>query len=85
MCGMSLKEVNKMFGHTNEVMCMCISKDGRWLASASKARDAATASVLLWTATSSATSGASAHLQLRDRLPGHESTVVCLQFSPDGK
>lgn len=75
-----------MFGHTNEVMCMCISRDGRWLASASKARDAASASVLLWTAPSSASaSDTSAHLQLRDRLSGHESTVVCVQFSPNGR
>jgi WD40 repeat protein len=80
--------VNKMFGHNNEVMCMSMSADGVWVASASKARDASTASVLLWTAPPSAVAASTpgaAHLQLVDRLPGHESTVVCLRFSPDSR
>lgn len=79
-----------MFGHSNEVMCMSLSADGAWLASASKARDANTASVLLWTAPSASTSAGDAGvisppLQLVARLPGHDSTVVCLQFSPDSR
>jgi WD40 repeat protein len=83
-------EVNKMFGHNNEVMCMALSSDGVWLASASKARDASTATVLLWTApagsnNTGAGAGAGPNLQLVERLPGHESTVVCLQFSPDSR
>eukprot|EP01034_Spumella_vulgaris_P028955 gene28953-35916_t len=69
-------EVKKLFGHNNDVMCMHISGDGKWLASANKARDTKTAQILLWDA------------QGRDliaRLAGHESTVVTVKFSPDNK
>lgn len=72
-----------MFGHNNEVMCLAISADGCWVASASKARDAGAAQVLLWSRPPLAAT--SSGLQLIGRLPGHESTVVCLEFSPDNK
>ena len=76
-------------------MCMAMSADGQWIASASKARDAHTAQILLW-ALSGATSGGAtsgsastgsndSKMQLADRLPGHESTIVCLEFSPDNR
>lgn len=82
-----------MFGHNNEVMCMCISPDGEYIASASKARDATTASVLLWCQprltlseqNNEKTISNNRNMQLVDRLLGHESTVVCLQFSPDSR
>ncbi len=65
-----------MFGHPNDVMCMAITANGRWLASANKARDTKTAHILLWDARSK---------DLVARLPGHESTVVCASFSPDNR
>jgi WD40 repeat protein len=43
-------EVQKMYGHNNGVVCITISHCGRWLASASKARDRDTAVILLWDA-----------------------------------
>lgn len=69
-------EIKKLFGHTNEVMSMVISPSGDFLATAAKARDAATATILLWSAKKK---------ELVDRLPGHESTVVCLKFSPNNR
>lgn len=76
-----------MFGHNNEVMCLAMSRNGAFIASASKARDAGTAQVLLWgrpsaPTTASASVGA---MQLLSKLPGHESTAVCLEFSPDNR
>ena len=65
-----------MFGHSNDVMCMSLSTDGQWLASANKAREANSATVLLWNAVDK---------ELVTRLTGHESTVVCVQFSPNCK
>ncbi len=49
--------------------------NGRWLATACKARNAQTAAVLLWDTTTFACVGA---------LQGHESTVSCVEFSPCG-
>lgn len=43
-------ETKKVFGHSNDVMCLAVSADGRWLASACKARDSSTAAVHLWEA-----------------------------------
>lgn len=42
--------------------------------------------VLLWgqSASKSSSTGFGV-MQLTARLPGHESTVVCLEFSPDNK
>ncbi len=78
-----------MFGHNNEVMCMAISPNGTFIASASKARDAGTAQVLLWGRGSTQGQGngatASGVMQLLSKLPGHESTAVCLEFSPDNR
>lgn len=75
-------ETDKLFGHNNEVMCLAMSPDSRFIASASKARDAGTAQVLLWGHPLASTSPG---MQLLSRLPGHESTVVCLEFSPNNR
>jgi elongator complex protein 2 len=69
-------EIKKMFGHTDHVMCVAISTNGRYLASACKARNSDTAAILIWDAVSM--------LNIQ-RLLAHESTVVCLEFSPDDK
>lgn len=67
-------EVQKLYGHVNGLMCVVVSHNGRWLASACKARDADSAAVLVWDAIKYTQACA---------LPGHDSTVVCLSFSPD--
>jgi elongator complex protein 2 len=69
-------ETGKLFGHSNDVMCLTINHAGTYLASACKARNPETACPLMW-ALSTAAHGPRAVLR------GHESTVVCLAFSPD--
>jgi len=68
---------------------MAMSPNGTFIASASKARDAGTAQVLLWGRVSTQGQGNSATapgvMQLLSKLPGHESTAVCLEFSPDNR
>ena len=77
-------EEHLLFGHTNDIMCLDIvhsndQKSRRWMATACKARNADTAAILLWDLT---------HPQgptVVSKLPGHESTVTSVQFSPCGK
>ncbi len=77
-------EEHLLFGHTNDIMCLDITqtpdKGGkRWMATACKARNADTAAILLWDL---------AHPRgpsVVARLPGHESTVTSVQFSPCGR
>jgi len=69
-------EVKKLFGHTNEIVCMALSVEGAYLATACKARNAQTAAILLWDTSTMAIVGT---------LLGHDSTVSCLAFSPDGQ
>ena len=106
-------EARKLFGHSNDVLCLALSaplcaKGGSgaenqsqgqecWLASACKARNAATASVLIWdmralgpgpgtgtgTGTTAASSGGGS--QPVAVLQGHESSVVALEFSGEGR
>jgi len=79
-------EIRKLFGHANEVMCVSISPDSHWMASCCKARDALTAQIVLWRRTVAVcdrSDGGS--MEIVRRLAGHESTVVCLQFSPDSR
>ena len=61
---------------------MSVSHGGDILVSASKARDAAAARILLW---SNSFDSGSADMRLVCGLAGHESTVVCLQFSPNDR
>jgi len=104
-------EARKLFGHSNDVLCLALSaplcakrgagtekqSEGQecWLASACKARNAATASVLIWdmralgpgpgtgTGTAAASSGGGS--QPVAVLQGHESSVVALEFSGEGR
>lgn len=69
-------EIKKMFGHTDHVMCVAISNNGKYLASACKARNSDTASILIWETDT---------LLNIQKLLAHESTVVCLKFSPNDK
>ena len=69
-------EVKKLFGHFNEIMCMDLSSDGTLLASASKARNAKAANVLVWDVR---------RYVCVAELSGQESTVVRVKFSCDSK
>jgi elongator complex protein 2 len=78
-------ETKKLYGHTNDIVCMalCIAPAGfdtkirgRYLATACKARNAATAAIIVWDMVTM--------LQVSN-LMGHESTVSCLSFSDDGE
>ena len=63
-----------MYGHSNDVICLALSSDGQYLATACKARDTTTASIFIWeTRRNSCIS----------KLVCHESSVICLRFSPD--
>ena len=42
-------ETLKLFGHSTELICMAMSHCGTYIASGAKARDPATARILLWT------------------------------------
>ncbi len=75
-------EVAKLYGHGNGLTCLAVNHRGTVVASACKARDPGTARVRLWdTATWRALGGSSAAEAAA--LPGHQSTVVQLAFSPD--
>ncbi len=55
---------------------MALSADNLLLATACKARDARTAAIIVWD---------TRRMISVAELTGHESTVVCLSFSPDNK
>ena len=69
-------EVKKLFGHTNDIVCMTLSESGKYLATACKARNAQTAAILLWD---------TGTMSIVGTLLGHDSTVSCLAFSSDGQ
>jgi len=69
-------EVKKLFGHTNDIVCMALSENGKYLATACKARNAQTAAILLWD---------TGTMSIVGTLLGHDSTVSSLAFSPDGQ
>lgn len=69
-------EMRKLFGHTNDVMCMSISHDGAILASACKGRNPETSSIILWSTATMSQIGL---------ITAHESTVVCIRFSPSDR
>ena len=69
-------EIKKMFGHTSDVMCMSISHRGDILASACKGRNPETSSIILWNTTTMSQMG---------KIMSHESTVVCIRFSPSDR
>jgi len=69
-------EVKKLFGHTNDIVCMALSESGKYLATACKARNAQTAAILLWD---------TGTMSIVGTLLGHDSTVSSLAFSPDGQ
>ena len=69
-------EVDKLYGHTNDVVCLALSGDSKFLATACKARNTETASIFIWETTN--------HTRVSS-LTCHESTVICLRFSPNSQ
>ncbi|EQC34956.1 hypothetical protein SDRG_07753 [Saprolegnia diclina VS20] len=71
-------EVQKLYGHGNELLCVRRSHTGDVLASTCKARDESAAAIWLWRKDEASTS-----LVAAQQLPGHSSSVVQLAFSSD--
>ncbi|KAH9126107.1 hypothetical protein LEN26_009433 [Aphanomyces euteiches] len=71
-------EVQKLYGHGNELLCVTSNHAKTRLASACKARDETSASIWIWNTSSH-------DIQPTQQLPGHASSVVQLAFSHDDK
>lgn len=69
-------EIRKLYGHGNDVFCVCASPSGRIVASACKAQSAGAAAVWVWEVGS---------WKAIAQLPGHTLTVTQLEFSQDGR
>jgi elongator complex protein 2 len=69
-------EIRKLYGHGNDVFCVCSSPSGRLLASACKAQSAGAAAVWVWEVGS---------WKPISQLSGHTLTVTQLEFSHDGR
>jgi elongator complex protein 2 len=80
-------EESMLFGHTNDIIALAISRDqvsgkGQWLATACKARNAETAAIIIWDLQAAGGGGKG---EKAATLLGHDSTVTCLQFSTCGQ
>ncbi|OQR80985.1 elongator complex protein [Achlya hypogyna] len=73
-------EVQKLYGHGNELLRVASCRSGARLASACKARDEAAATVWLWRKDE-----ASGSLVACQQLQGHASSIVQLAFSADDR
>jgi len=69
-------EIRKLYGHGNDVFCVCSSPSGRLIASACKAQSAGAAAVWVWEVGS---------WKPISQLSGHTLTVTQLEFSHDGR
>jgi elongator complex protein 2 len=75
-------ETRKLYGHGNDLYCVAADPRGRYVASASRAQDGASAAVIVWDA---ATWSEVARLGPQCGLDeGHTLTVTCMECSPDG-
>lgn len=74
----------KLYGHPFEVLSLVASSDGALLASSCKARDKSAAQILIWTVEATGPEGGKGR-RLAARLDAHDSSVVCLKFSPDNR
>lgn len=65
-------ETGRLFGHSNEIVCLALNSAGTLAATACKARTEAAAAICIWDAVSGA---------LLQRLAAHKLSVVALAFS----
>ncbi|RQM19587.1 hypothetical protein B5M09_001949 [Aphanomyces astaci] len=71
-------ELQKLYGHGNELLCVTSNSARTRLASACKSRDSQFAAIWLW-------ASAEEDIVPLQQLPGHASSVVQLAFSPDDR
>ncbi|RHZ23699.1 hypothetical protein DYB37_008263 [Aphanomyces astaci] len=71
-------ELQKLYGHGNELLCVTSNSARTRLASACKSRDSQFAAIWLW-------ASADEDIVPLQQLPGHASSVVQLAFSPDDR
>jgi elongator complex protein 2 len=69
-------EVRKLYGHGNDVFCVCSSPSGRVIASTCRAQSAGAAAVWVWEVGS---------WKALAQLSAHTLTVTQAEFSPDGR
>ena len=69
-------EYKKVYGHTNDVICMCMNHQQTLFVTANKAKDKISAKLYVWSLLPRKS------YELLYTLEGHESSVVTLQFSP---
>ena len=70
-------ERQKLYGHAFEIFALASSRDGKWIASSAKAKDAKYAEIFIWNLASSN--------PIHQKLKGHKYTAVQLEFSKDSK
>jgi elongator complex protein 2 len=69
-------EIQKLYGHINELVCVAVNNSGTFLAAACSAKTADAASVKIWDTRT---------WREVTSLPGHTLTVTQIAFSPDDK
>lgn len=69
-------EMQKLYGHGYEIYALASTRDGRFLASASRATSLEHARILIWNTT---------NWKILQKLEAHQLTVTQLAFSPDNR
>jgi elongator complex protein 2 len=69
-------EIQKLYGHINELVCVAVNNEGTHLAAACSAKTADAASVRIWDTRT---------WREIDSIPGHTLTITQIAFSPDDR
>ncbi|EAT43673.1 AAEL004896-PA [Aedes aegypti] len=69
-------EMQKLYGHGYEIYALASTRDGRFIASASRATSLEHARILIWNTT---------NWKILQKLEAHQLTVTQLAFSPDNR
>lgn len=70
-------ELHKLYGHGNELLCVCSTTSGKYIASACRARNEATSAIWFWDTKTWMPSSL--------KLTGHASSVANMTFSSNDK